>query len=102
MCIKSKYEHRKADDDKPQNFRTAGVNDLNFIIKDNSMNTDKNEPKVCPLCGRTYTEVPALSRKDNITLICPDCGTREAIGISAEKQEEILEIIHEKLGEREA
>lgn len=105
MCIKSKYEHRKADDGKPQNFRTAGVKDLNFIIKDNSMNTDKNEPKVCPVCGKTYTEVPALSRKDNTTLICPDCGTREAleaIGISAEKQEEILEIIHEKLGEREA
>ena len=39
------------------------------------------------------------------TLICPDFGTRdalEAIGISAEKQEEILEIIHEKLGERGA
>ena len=33
------------------------------------MNTDKNEPKVCPLCGRTYTEVPALSRKDNTMLI---------------------------------
>lgn len=48
------------------------------------MNTDKNEPKVCPLCGKTYTEVPALSRKDNTTPICPDCGTREsleAIGI---------------------
>ena len=29
------------------------------------MKTDKNEPKVCPLCGRTYTEVPALYRKDN-------------------------------------
>lgn len=105
MCIKSKYDHRKADGGKPQNFRTAGVKDLNFIIKDNIMKTDKNEPKVCPLCGRTYIEVPALSRKDNTILICPDCGTREAleaIGISAEKQEEILEIIHEKLGEREA
>ena len=69
------------------------------------MKTDKNEPKVCPLCGRTNTEAPALSRKNNAMLICPDCGTREAleaIGISAEKQEEILEIIHEKLGEREA
>ena len=63
------------------------------------------EKHTCPICGRTYTEVPALSRKDNTILICPDCGTREAleaIGISAEKQEEILEIIHEKLGEREA
>ena len=67
------------------------------------MNTDKNEPKVCPLCGRTYTEVPALSRKDNTMLICPDCGTREsleAIGISPEEQEKVLEIIHEKLGEK--
>lgn len=63
------------------------------------------EQRTCPICGRTYTEAPALSRKDNATPICPDCGTREAleaIGISAEKQEEILEIIHEKLGVREA
>ena len=67
------------------------------------MNTDKNEPKVCPLCGRTYTEVPALSRKDNTTQICPDCGTREsleAIGISPKEQEKVLEIIHKKLGKK--
>ena len=67
------------------------------------MKTDKNESKVCPLCGRTYTEAHALSRKDNAMLICPDCGTREAlkaIGISAEKQEKVLEIIHEKLAEK--
>ena len=66
------------------------------------MKTDENEPKVCPLCGRTYTEVPALYRKDNATLICPDCGIREAleaIGISAEKQEAIIEIVHKKLSE---
>ena len=31
---------------------------------------------VCPLCGRTYHGAPALSREDNETLICPDCGTR--------------------------
>ena len=67
------------------------------------MNTDKNEPKVCPLCGRTYTEVPALSRKDNTTPICPDCGTLEALeaaGIPEEKQEKVLEIIREKLAEK--
>ena len=67
------------------------------------MKTDENEPKVCPLCGRTYTEVPALYRKDNVHFkICPDCGTREAleaIGISAEKQEAIIENIHKKLSE---
>ena len=67
------------------------------------MNTDKNEPKVCPVCGKTYTEVPALSRTDDKTEICPDCGTRqalEAVGISPEEQEKVLEIIHEKLAEK--
>lgn len=52
---------------------------------------------VCPRCGRTYYERPALSRADNETLICPDCGTREALeslGVSADEQEKILETIH--------
>ena len=35
------------------------------------------EERSCPKCGRTYTEYPALSRTDNKTLICPDCGIRE-------------------------
>ena len=34
---------------------------------------------VCPLCGRAYHGAPALSREDNETLICPDCGTRQAL-----------------------
>lgn len=56
--------------------------------------------RVCPLCGATYTEPPALSRTDNETLICPDCGTRQAlasIGIQASEQEQILQIIHRSL-----
>ena len=32
----------------------------------------------CPSCGRMYSGYPALSRKDNKTEICPDCGTAEA------------------------
>ena len=35
--------------------------------------------KICPHCGREYTEHPALSRKDNKTEICPTCGMREAL-----------------------
>lgn len=53
--------------------------------------------RVCPICGRTYGEVPALSRTDNKTLICPDCGTRQALegmGVGTEEQEKILSIIH--------
>ena len=52
---------------------------------------------VCPLCGRTYHGVPALSRTDTETLICPDCGTRQAlqfIGVDTEEQEQIIETIH--------
>ena len=61
------------------------------------MKNDVREIRVCPLCGQTYGEAPALSRTDNQTLICPDCGTRQAlesIGVSAEEQEKILAIIH--------
>ena len=35
--------------------------------------------RVCPICGHSYADVPALSRRDNKTLICPDCGIREAL-----------------------
>ena len=53
----------------------------------------------CPKCGQIFTERPAVSRVDNVTLICPDCGTRKALaslGVEPEEQNEILDIIHEK------
>ena len=52
--------------------------------------------QVCPRCGRTYTERPAMAR-DNSGPICPDCGTREAlesIGVGEDEQERILDTIH--------
>ncbi len=52
---------------------------------------------ICPRCGQSYNGRPALSRVDNETFICPDCGTREAlesIGVSTEEQEKIIETIH--------
>lgn len=33
----------------------------------------------CPVCGKMYSEHPALSRKDNTTEICPACGMNEAL-----------------------
>lgn len=53
--------------------------------------------RTCPLCGCTYFGYPALSREDNQTLICPDCGTRQALdslGLSKGEQDEILAAIH--------
>ena len=34
--------------------------------------------QVCPICNRKYEGIPALSRLDNKTLICPECGTKQA------------------------
>ena len=55
---------------------------------------------VCPKCGQSYKGRPALSREDNKTLICPDCGAREAlesIGVDINEQEEILAAIHRSM-----
>lgn len=59
--------------------------------------------RICPICNKKYTAPPALSRIDNSTLICPDCGSRQALesmGVSAEEQEQIIEIIHSHTRER--
>ena len=56
--------------------------------------------KICPRCHKAYHGSPALSRADNKTLICSDCGTREAldsIGVKPSEQEEILETIHRSM-----
>ena len=52
--------------------------------------------KLCPKCGKEYSEHSALSRDDNKTENCPDCGILEALaaaGLPAEKQQEILQRI---------
>ena len=51
----------------------------------------------CPKCGKPYTGHPAVSRVDNQTLICPDCGileSLESIGVNEVERQEILQIIH--------
>ena len=61
------------------------------------MKTEERITRTCPICGKEYSEHPALSRTDGKTLICPDCGVREALGsidVSKGEQERILEIIH--------
>lgn len=57
----------------------------------------------CPRCGGFYRGVPALSRADFKTQICPDCGVREALtalGLDEKEQEEIIAIIHRSRGEK--
>lgn len=60
------------------------------------------KPRTCPKCGKSYTGASALSRADNQTPICPDCGTREAldsIGVEPSEQEQILKTIHRSTGQ---
>ena len=59
----------------------------------------KNEIQLrkCPKCGMLFSERGAVSRVDNVTIICPDCRTREAlesIGVDEKEQEKILDTIH--------
>ena len=61
------------------------------------MKSEAARIRICPLCGARFCRQPALSRTDGVTLICPDCGTREAlasIGVGEEEQEQILAAIH--------
>lgn len=39
----------------------------------------KKPMRICPVCKKAYEGYPALSRTDNKTEICPDCGTLEAL-----------------------
>ena len=59
---------------------------------------------ICPECGKEFTGRPALSRKDNETLICPDCGIRQALApiISDPNEiEEVLGVVRRYTGEEE-
>lgn len=52
---------------------------------------------ICQKCGKEYTGAPALSRLDNTTLVCPECGTREAlesIGLPEREIEDIVAVLH--------
>ena len=35
--------------------------------------------KICPKCGRKSERLLAVSRVDNKTMICDECGTMEAL-----------------------
>lgn len=47
----------------------------------------------CPKCGSWYADPPALSRADNATLICPECGMREALDDAGFSDLQIGEVV---------
>lgn len=59
------------------------------------------EMRKCPICGHEYTDVPALSRIDNTTLICPECGQRQAlesIGVTDKEEQDRIVNVSKKYG----
>ena len=60
------------------------------------------QERTCPICGKTYTEHPALSRTDNVTEICPSCGLREALNAAGMPEEMQAEIIATVEGQEQA
>ena len=39
----------------------------------------RQKRRKCPKCGKYYASYPALSREDNKTKICSECGIAEAV-----------------------
>ena len=52
--------------------------------------TREETKKICPKCGKEYKGYPAISREDNATPICPQCGTRESLESLGVSKEEYL------------
>lgn len=59
------------------------------------MKVELVKKRTCPKCGKVYKGVPALSREDNTTPICPTCGTRESLEAMGVSNDEIEKIINE-------
>lgn len=53
---------------------------LNVVYGVDTVKKLKNEA-FCPVCRKIYNGRPAISRDDNKTKICPECGTRQALNV---------------------
>lgn len=56
----------------------------------------------CPRCSQNFSGHPAISRRDNKTEICSDCGTSEAMNdfsdfYSIPMKERINELVFQKI-----
>lgn len=43
------------------------------------MKDEKQKEWICPRCKKVTTDYPALSRKDNKTKVCSQCGLDQAM-----------------------
>lgn len=52
---------------------------FNYILHALKIKKQEEIKMICPICGKEFTERPALSRKDDKTEICPMCSSKEAM-----------------------
>lgn len=76
--LNSKSKFEESIDNGMIDLKATSVLDEDKDVEDD-VPYDNTTPKKCPKCGKTYTDFPALSRRDNKTYICPDCGIDEAM-----------------------
>lgn len=58
--------------------RAYGHRIMQAVVINLEMISAEPDP-VCPRCQNPYTGYPAISRMDNMTEICSECGTEEAV-----------------------
>lgn len=73
------FEDFKGNTQNAKDTIIAAIEKYQNKLDENEIPYDNTSEKKCPKCGKTYTEYPALSRRDNKTYICPQCGTDEAM-----------------------
>ena len=83
------FDDFKSNEDKAKDTIIAAIEQFPNKVEESTEDLDDDDDdfpydntteKKCPKCGKTYTDFPALSRKDNKTYICPQCGEKEAMG----------------------
>jgi len=95
-------EGKQADQNKKDIKRDKKINRVQEMIarrrakkqEEKEIPYDNTTEKICPRCNKKYTKFPALSRRDNKTYICPDCGTEEAMldFFNSHKKEEMARL----------
>lgn len=88
---------RKDDRDKTADAVVASINDVVKVL----LVSDTNKRKLCNVILSTFSEIPSLSRKANVTKACAQYGLKNVIidgNYDGELSEEDLEIIERVTG----
>lgn len=62
---------------------------LGLVVGVDEFEIIEEQEKICPKCGNCIQDNPALSRADNKTQICNNCGTLEALEVFEKYQREV-------------